>query len=54
MMMVRQTSMPEKRSPYEPKNSTLLEEKVVERNGRQVLVKKYSITENGKTHKETH
>lgn len=41
----------EKSKPYEPKNSSLIEEKVIERNGRKVLVRKFSITENGRTHK---
>ena len=54
MMMTRTMSMPEKREIYQPKNSTVLEEKIIERNGKQVLVKKYSVTENGRTHKETH
>jgi hypothetical protein len=29
--------------PYQPKNSTLLSEKTIERNGRQVLVRKFSV-----------
>jgi hypothetical protein len=41
----------EKFKPYEPKNSSEIEEKVIERNGRKVLVRKFSITENGRTHK---
>lgn len=28
---------------YEPKNSTLVSEKTIERNGRQVLIRKYSV-----------
>lgn len=31
-------------STYQPKNSSLLSEKTIERNGKKVLVKKYSIT----------
>lgn len=41
-------------SSYQPKNSSLINEKTFERNGRKVLVKKYSITENGQTRTETH
>ena len=39
---------------YQPKNSSLISEKTIERNGKRVLVKKYSITQNGSTRTETH
>jgi hypothetical protein len=35
--------MPETHSIYQPKNSTLLSEKTIERNGKKVLVRKYSV-----------
>lgn len=35
-------SMPENRQ-YQPKNSTLVSEKTVERNGKLILVRKFSV-----------
>lgn len=46
-------SMPENRQ-YQPKNSTLVSEKTVERNGKLILVRKFSVKENGKINKYTH
>ena len=52
--LMRAESMPEPRGPYQPKNSNLIEEKTVQRNGKTVLIRKYSVNENGKINKYTH
>jgi len=48
-------------SEYQPRNSELIEQKVIERyfnfywrRGKKLMVKKFLVTENGKTHKEVH